>query len=122
QAALARHHSGDLAGAVGAVVEVDAHIFVANLADGLAGVIDDHERNKELVGDAVVVVFLDARHSIGIGAALGLAGHHGVECLAFALPALVSIHGVVTAVDTRDLAHAEFAHFLFELGNVVGAG
>jgi len=35
QPTLAREHARNLAGAVGAEVEVDAHILVANLPDGL---------------------------------------------------------------------------------------
>ncbi len=122
QAAFARQHARDLPRAVGAEVEVDADILVANLADRLACGIDHHERNEELVGDAVVVVLLDARDRIGIRAAFGLAGDHGVECLALALPALVAIHGVVAAVDAGNLAHAVLAHLLLELGDVASAG
>ncbi len=99
ESAFAGEHARDLAGAVGAEVEVDADIFVANLSDGLAGAVDDDERNEELVGDAVVVVLLDARDGIGIGAAFGFAVDHRVEGFALALPALVAIHRVVAAVD-----------------------
>ena len=59
EAALASEDACDLTGAIGAEVEVDADIFIANLADGLAGDVDDDEGNEELVGDVVVVVLLD---------------------------------------------------------------
>ena len=110
------------AGAVGAEVEVDADILVANLRHRLARAIDHHKRNQELVGDAVVVALLDARHGVGIRAALGLAVDHRVEGLALALPALVAVHGVVAAVDAGHLAHAVLAHLLLELRNVARAG
>jgi hypothetical protein len=64
-AAFAGEDAGDLAGAVGAEVEVDADVFIANLADGLACGVDDDEGDEELVGDAVVVVLLDAGDGVG---------------------------------------------------------
>ena len=91
-------------------------------ADRLARGIDNDEGNQELVGDAVVVALLDARHGVGVRAALGLAVDHGVEGLALALPALVAVHGVVAAVDGGHLAHAVLAHLLFELRDIAGAG
>src|SRR5947199_85713 len=82
--ALTRRSRGELAGTVVAKFEIDAHILDANLTDVFARVIDHNEWNKELVRDPIVVVLLDARDGIGIRAALGLAVHHGVECLALA--------------------------------------
>src|ERR1035438_9188350 len=89
-AALPPHRT---AGAVGTEVEVDANIFVANLRDRLARGIHNHERNNELVGDAVVVALGHARNRIRVRAALRLARDHGVECLALALPPFVAVHG-----------------------------
>ena len=91
-------------------------------AHGLACRVGHDKGNQELVGDAAVVALLDARHGVGIGAALGLAVDHGVEGLALALPALVAVHGVVAAVDAGHLAHAVLAHLLLELRNVARAG
>ncbi len=122
EAAFAGEDAGDLAGAVGAEVEVDADVFIADLADGLACGVDDDEGNEELVGDAVVVVLLDAGDGVGVGAAFGFAVDHGVEGLELALPALVAVHGVVAAVDGGDFADAVLAHLLFELGDVARAG
>ncbi len=122
QSAFARQHAGDLPRAVGAEVEVDADILVANLPDRLACGVDHDKGNEELIGHAVVVALLDARHRIGIRAALGLAVHHGVKCLALAFPALVAIHRVVAAVDGGHFAHAVLAHLLLELGDIPRAG
>ena len=72
ESAFAGEHAGDLTGAVGAEVEVDADVFVANLSDGLAGGVDDYEGNEEFVGDAVVVVLLDAGDGIGVAHRLRL--------------------------------------------------
>src|SRR6266700_4990624 len=115
-AALAGEHAGDLTGAVGAEVEVEAYVFIADRSDRLAGSVDHNEGNEELVGDAVVVVFLNARDWIEVGATLGLAGDHGVEGLALALPALVAVHGVVAAIDGGDFAHSVLAHLLLKGG------
>ena len=51
--------AGDLANAVGAVVEVDDDVVVADEADGIAVRVDAGEGWDELVGDAVVVELFD---------------------------------------------------------------
>ena len=73
--------------AVGAVVEVDNYVFVADEADGLLFGVGHGERRGELVGDVVGVEFADAGGGVGVLAALGGAGDHGVEGLFALLPA-----------------------------------
>ena len=122
QAALASQHAGNLAGAIRSEVEVDANIFVANLRHRLARAINHHERNDELIGNAVVVALVHARHGVWICAALGLAGDHRVKGLALAFPALVAVHGKVAAVHAGHLSHAILAHLLLKLRNIFRAG
>ncbi len=62
------------------------------------------EGRDELVGDAVVVEFVDAVDGVVVGSAFGVAGDHGVEGLSLLLPAEVAVHGVVAAADAGDLA------------------
>ena len=121
EAAVAGEHAGDLPGAVGAVVEHDADIVVANDSVGMAMLICNHERHNKLVRDAVVVGLLHARDGIGVSSALGPAFDHGFEGKLFALPAAVAIHGVVAAGDGGDLADLVFAHLLFELREIACA-
>ena len=87
EVAVAGQAARDLPRAIGAEVEVDADIAVANVADGLAALVGHHERNDELVGDAAVVGVLHALHRIGVAAALGVAVDHRVEGFLLALPA-----------------------------------
>ena len=121
EVAVAGQAAGNLAGAVGAEVEIDADVAVANSADGLAAAVGDDEWNDELVGDAAVVGLLHALHRIGVAAAFGVAEDHRVESLLFAVPLLVAVHGVVAAADGGDFADAVLAHLLLELLDVAGA-
>lgn len=106
--------ASDLADAVGAVVEADADVVIPDGSDCLTVLVDDGEGRDELVGDAVVVELANAGEWIGVGAALGVAGDHGVEGLALFLPAEVAVHGVVAAGDGGDLSYADLANLLLE--------
>ncbi len=100
KAGLAREDAGDLAGAVGTVVEVDDYVVVADEADGCAiGGIDAGERRDELVGDAVVVEFPDTRDGAFVTASFGIASDHCFKGWFFLLPAAVAVHGIVAATD-----------------------
>ena len=72
EAGAAGEDAGDLADAVGAVVEVDDDVVIADGADGVALRVDAGEGRDELVGDAVVVELFDAGQGIGIASALGV--------------------------------------------------
>ena len=87
----------------------------------MPSVVDAGEGWDELVGDAVVVELFDACDGVGVGAAFGVAGDHGVEGLALLLPAAVAVHGVVAAADGGDVAGADFAECLLELLEVAEA-
>ena len=92
--------AGDLTGAVGAVVEEDDAVVVADGALAVA-----HHRLHELIGDVGGVALCHGVH--GIGVVVSLAVHHGVVGHLHPLPALVTVHGVVAAHDRGDLAHAQ---------------
>src|SRR5262249_44349893 len=94
-AALAGEHASDLAGAIGAEIEVDARVFVANEAVGLAAIVDADKRNNEFVGDVLIVGLLHPLNGIDKTSALAFPLDHRRERLEFALPALVAVHGVV---------------------------
>ncbi len=96
-----RQGAGELTGAVGAEVEEDDGVAVANRPDGLA-LLDDDRRLEELVGLVP-----------GVGGLDGLRGARGVEARReherlvgprHAIPALVAIHRVVAPRDARDPA------------------
>jgi len=114
EAGAAGEDAGDLADAVGAVVEVDDDIVIADWADGMAFGIDAGKGRDELIGDAVVVELFDSGDGVGVGPAFGMAGDHGVEGLPFLLPAQVAVHSVVAAAYGGDLAGPLFAEGLLE--------
>ena len=119
-AAFARQHARDLAHPIGAKVEADAGVFVANCASWLAALIGDYERHHELIGNTLVVGILDSLHGIGIASAFAAPFHHGGKSFFFARPAAVAIHGVVAAVDAGDSA-AKLAELLLELLQIARA-
>ncbi len=106
--------AGDLADAVGAVVEVDDDIFVADEADWVAEGVDDGEGRDELVGHVRVVEILYPLDRAGVRAAFRGARDHGVEGLALLLPAEVAVHGEVAAGDAGELADADGLELLLE--------
>src|SRR5208282_3427100 len=119
--AFAGKSARDLAGAIGAEVEVDAGVIVADAGQRLAAVVHADERQDELVGHALVVGILHPLHRIDVGAALAFAFNHRREGFLDALPAAVAVHGVIAAFDRSDLPDAVLAHLLLELLDVAGA-
>ncbi len=101
---------GHFAAAVGAVIEEDASVVVADQTNGLLVRLDDGYRLDELIGDAVLVGSLHGRHWI-VGL-FAVAEHHGVEGALHAIPTLIAIHGVVAARDRGDFARRRSAAFL----------
>ena len=100
--------AGDLPGAVGTVVEENDAVIVA---DGAIAV-DDH-RLHELVGHAVGVAGGHRRRRVAVVVAFTI--HHGVVGHLHALPALVTIHGVVASHHRGDPAHAQLGAFVLQL-------
>ena len=121
EAGVAGEDAGDLADAICAVVEVDDDIFVADEADGVALLVGAGEGRDELVGDAAVVKVLDAVGGVGVDAAFGMAGDHGVEGLFFFFPAEVAVHGVVASADAGEVADADLLELLLQLLEVAEA-
>lgn len=120
EAGRACEDAGDLAGAIGAVVEVDDHVVVADEADGGAiGGIDAGEGRDELVGDAVVVEFPNSDEGAFIATAFGIASDHCIEGLLFFFPAAVTVHGVVAAADAGQETDVIFVKFALEFLKIV---
>ncbi len=110
--------AGYLAGAVGAEVEEDEAVAVLHPAHRDAPV-HDHAGQNELVGHPIGVALPDG----GLGAREGgpLAGDHGAVCLLDAVPAVVTVHGVVTADHRGDPAAAKARDLVLEVAQIVGA-
>lgn len=120
---VAGEDAGDLADAVGAVIEVDDDIFVADEGDGVAEGVDDGEGRDELVGHVRVVEILYPLRRAGVRAAFRGTRDHGVEGLALLLPAEVAVHGEVAAGDAGELADADGLELLlkgFEMAEAAG--
>ena len=113
-----RQRPRDLPGAVGAEVEEDDGVAVADRADGLT-VLDEDGRLNELVGLAPGVGLGDR---LG-GAARPEAGRKDERRVRAGdpVPSLVAVHGVVAAGDGRDLHGRRIEHGL-EPGEVTLGG
>ena len=109
-------HAGDLPGAVGAEIEENDAVVVA---DGALAVAD--YGLHELVGH---IVGIAAGHRVhGVAVLLALAVDHGVVRLLHPLPALIAVHGVVPAHDGGNPAHADLPAFFHRLGHkILAAG
>ena len=76
-----------------------------------------HRGHHKLVGDVLVIgVLHSAYRAFGL---LALAVDHGGIGLFDALPAVITVHGVVAAHDRGHLAHADFLEFFHELLHIV---
>ena len=106
--------AGDLTGTVGAEVEED-HGVALGYAAALAG----HGGYHELVGHALGVA---VGHHLSGGALHAFAVYEGSVGLLHAIPAVVAVHGVVTAGDGSDLAHAQLVQLCLQLVDVALAG
>ena len=113
--------SGDFSGAVGTEVEEDDRVISLH-----ACALGADDRNDEFVGDVLAFLVdlligsLDRRDRIGILDALAV--HNSGVCLDNALPAVVSVHGVISAHDGGNLAYADFCQLIAELCDVIRAG
>src|SRR5262249_43273042 len=112
EAALPGQATRDLAGAIGAEVEIDYGIFIADRRQWLALAVQTDEWNDEFIGTVAAVRLLHALYRIDVLAAFRPALHHGVEGLQLAVPFLVAIHGIVAPAHRGHLACAEFTHLL----------
>ena len=103
--------TGDLTRSVGTeVVEDDAVVRFDSVAAG------DDGRQHELVGHAVVIAVLHRLYGIGLLYALAV-DDRGIR-LFDALPAIISVHGVVTSADGSDLADADLGALFDSLGDI----
>ena len=104
--------AGDLARSVGTeVVEDDAVVCFDSVAAR------DHGRQHELVGHAVVIAVLHRLYGIGLLYALAV-DNRGI-CLFDALPAIISVHRVVTSADGSDLADADLGALFDSLRHIL---
>ena len=124
-AAVASEGARNLADAVGAKVETDAGVFVANAARpgvlARALRIGADEGDNKFVGHSFVVGLFHALHRIGIFATFAITVHHGVERFGNALPAAVAVHGIVAATDRRNPPGVVLTHLLLQLPEVAGS-
>ena len=104
--------SGDLSRSVGAEVKENDRVVIL---DG-NGFFRDCGHDK-FIGHVVCVGFL--QHLAGAVEFNALALGHGLVSLDDSLPAVVSVHGVVSAHDGCDLAHAYLVALLVKLGEVI---
>ena len=74
----------------------------------------------ELVGYVLLVAFLQRGEGI-TRARFGLAVHDGAVGQLHALPAIIAIHGVVTADESGDLSDLQLAHLLLQLADEIAA-
>src|SRR5580698_1437083 len=78
-------------------------------------IIHANEGDDEFVGHTVVVRSLHSLHRVHIFSAFATSVDHGVVGFGDALPAAVTVHGIVTSVDAGDFAGRVLAHFLLQL-------
>src|SRR5581483_10933793 len=116
--AVACQAARNLACAIGAKVEVDAHIAIADGRQRLTALVHDHKGNNELICHFPVVGLAHSLCSMVIASTLPYAVDHCVEGLLLALPATVAIHGVITPTHAGGLANSVLAHLLLKLLDV----
>src|SRR5581483_3835124 len=121
EAAVAREGASDLAHAVGAEIESDAGVVIANGGHELAARAGANERDNKFVGHAAVIGILHAGDGIRVFRGFTVAEDHRVEGFGNALPAAIAVHGVIAAADGGDFATVVLAHFLLQLLEVAGA-
>jgi hypothetical protein len=112
---------GHLACAVGAKVEEDHRVVIANVSDRLGGrfrSVKHYDGLHKLVGDVVGVTLLQSGNGIG-GPRFRFAVDDGAIGQFDALPAIVAIHGVVAADERGNFADAQLAHFLLQLADKI---
>ncbi|KAG9527173.1 phosphoglycerate mutase 2, partial [Aureobasidium melanogenum] len=132
-AVLVADELGDFADTVAAVVEEEERVVVWRI--GLVKVNErrrksghtldsavlavDNDGLEELVGLALLVAGLDGLD--GVGRLLALALDNAVHGLLDAVPALVTVHGVVTTDNSGDLAEAELVGVVEDGLHMAGA-
>ena len=107
--------AGHLAGTVGAEVHEDNGVAVLHAAT-LAGDAGQHE----LIGLICGVGSLDGLGSVG--SVLTLAVDEGSIGLLLAVPVVITVHGVVTAGNAGDLAHAQLIQLGLQVSKEALAG
>ena len=103
--------AGDLSGAVGAEVEEDDAVALFHQRHGLAAR-NDVGGEDELVRHILFIRLLDGCRGVFRLDAVAEGEH--LVCLDDALPAVVSVHGVVPAADGGDGAAADLFHLILQ--------
>src|SRR5260370_29765068 len=85
----------------------------------MVAVVDDSYRLDELFGHALFVGALDCSHRVS--SLFAIAQHHGVERTLDTFPALIAVHGVVSAGDGSDTAYADGTRLFLDLPQISGA-
>ena len=80
-----------------------------------------NERHDEFIRHALVVGVFHSLHGIGLLAAFTIREHHRVVSLRDSFPSAIAIHGVITAIYSRNLPAAILAHFLMQLFQITSA-
>src|SRR5260370_4333099 len=112
-----------LAGAVGAEVEEDDGVIVANRSQRRgrgAASLGDNDGLHEFVGDVLLVAAPEGGDRI-VRASFRFAVDDGAIGEFDALPAIVAVHGVIAADQGGNLPDAEFTTFLLELAHEIAA-
>jgi len=115
QPAIARERPRNLPHAVGAEVEADAGIVIADGGQRLAMAVGTDERDDKLIRHALVVRLLHPLDRVILLSALCIGEYHRVIRLQNPLPAPVAVHRIVAAIHRRNLAAAILAHLLQQL-------
>src|SRR5258708_9761247 len=116
--AIAGKRARNLADAIGAEVEADAGIVVANGRQRPTASVGADKRHHKFVGHSLVVKILHSLHRDYILAAFALTKDHGVVGFGNALPAPVAVHRIVAAAYRGNLAAVVFTHLLLQLFEV----
>ncbi len=115
----------NLAGTISAEIEEDDGVVVPDQAArggrfSRGGFCGDDRGYDEFVSDALLITGPNCRNWIA-EFCFRIAVHHRAIRFLDALPAIVAIHGVVTADNACNLSHAVLAHLLLELPQKIDA-
>ena len=110
--------AGDLSCTVRTEVEENDGVAILDGGDRLA-VFHDYSRNHEFVSDALLIGILDCLHAGGCRNAFA-EGERSV-CFLYALPAVVTVHSVISSGDHAELAYADLIHLILQLLREISA-
>ena len=108
---IVTERAGDLSGPVRTEVEEDHRVLILDQTHR-PSVLSDHRGNHELVGLSFIIRRLYGRSGAGILLSLSLC--KGLVSQLHTIPAVIPVHGVITAHDRGHLTDAQFLHFSFQ--------